>query len=381
MHRRTGAGATTVADDVWTVHRVPVPESLDAADAWGVRAVADISTQVERDHWGYDDLAYTPQHCLTYLRNQQFSTRIELAVVRGTAVPTSPDDVAGTAAISMPREGTTGTAFLEVLVRPAERRHGAGSALVAAAEQLALEHGRRTAIVYTDHTGEPPAGAAALEPPTGSGRIAADDPAATFALRRGYVLEQAERYSVLELPVEPGLLERLESEARERAGADYRRHVWTDRTPDAWLDQVAHLYTRMSTDVPVAGLEIDEDPWSPERVRSFEADNAAARFGAVTIAAEHVPTGTLAGFTLVKLPLDQRDVVHQEDTLVLREHRGRRLGMVMKVAMLRHLADHRPTARRVHTWNAEENAFMLGINVALGFRRRGVNAGWQRRLA
>lgn len=364
----------------WQVHRVPVPESLDAPDAWGVRAVADISTEAERAMWGHDDLAYTAQHCLTHLRNQQYSTRIRLVVVPEGVRPSSPDDVAGTAGLSLPLEGNTRTMFLEVVVRPGRRGRGAGSALLAEAERIAVEHGRRTVITATDHAGEPAPGEGALEPPTGSGRIRADDPCATFAMHRGYALEQAERYSVLELPVDRPLLDRLHDDAAERAGAEYRLHVWTDRAPDRWLDQVAHLYTRMSTDAPVAGLDYDEDPWDAGRVRAWEADNAAADFGVVTVAAEHVPSATLAGFTLVKLPLGQPEVVHQEDTLVLREHRGRRLGMLMKTHMLRHLAEQRPTARRVHTWNAEENSYMLGINVALGFRRRGVNAAWQRRL-
>ena len=69
----------------------------------------------------------------------------------------------------------------------------------------------------------------------------------------------------------------------------------------------------------------------------------------------------------------------QEDTLVLREHRGRRLGMLVKTANLARLAEVQPGARRIGTWNAEENAHMLAINVALGFRPAGVWAAWQRR--
>jgi hypothetical protein len=95
-------------------------------------------------------------------------------------------------------------------------------------------------------------------------------------------------------------------------------------------------------------------------------------------AVEHLPTGVLAGFTVVTLPQNRRAVVFQEDTLVLREHRGHRLGMLAKATMLTELARTRPAAERVHTWNAQENDAMLAINVALGFRPAGIDAEWQR---
>ena len=57
----------------------------------------------------------------------------------------------------------------------------------------------------------------------------------------------------------------------------------------------------------------------------------------------------------------------QDDTFVLSGHRGRGLGLVLKTAVLRMLAD-RPGRRRIHTWNALDNAPMRRINAALGFR-------------
>jgi hypothetical protein len=54
--------------------------------------------------------------------------------------------------------------------------------------------------------------------------------------------------------------------------------------------------------------------------------------------------------------------------------------MLVKAGLLLRLPELRPDARRVHTWNAEENAFMLGINVALGFRPVGVSGEWQKRF-
>ncbi|MCR1984546.1 hypothetical protein NSA53_20145, partial [Cellulosimicrobium cellulans] len=99
--------------------------------------------------------------------------------------------------------------------------------------------------------------------------------------------------------------------------------------------------------------------------------------GYVVAAAEDTTSGTLAAFSMVAYPRDRPEVVFQEDTLVLSEHRGRSLGLLVKVAVLDELARSRPSARRVHTWNAEENRHMLAINVALGFAPAGVEAEWQ----
>jgi GNAT superfamily N-acetyltransferase len=194
------------------------------------------------------------------------------------------------------------------------------------------------------------------------------------------VLEQAERYSLLRLPLDDGLLEAHQARAAARAGSDYSLVSWTDRAPDEWVDQVAVLENRMSTDAPMAGLEIEEVPWDAARVRVKEAEIADAGHDYLMVAAEHVPTGKLAAFTFVRCPVAHPRIVFQEDTLVLREHRGRRLGMLVKTDLLRRLRDFRPDAKRIHTWNAEENAHMLDINVALGFRPTGVIGSWQKKL-
>lgn len=77
---------------------------------------------------------------------------------------------------------------------------------------------------------------------------------------------------------------------------------------------------------------------------------------------------------------DATVVVISQDTLAVREHRGHQLGQLIKAVNLERLAELRPGARRVHTWNAKENSFMLAINVALGFEPVGVYGVWQKHL-
>ncbi|MBG6182340.1 hypothetical protein IWX65_000269 [Arthrobacter sp. CAN_A214] len=52
----------------------------------------------------------------------------------------------------------------------------------------------------------------------------------------------------------------------------------------------------------------------------------------------------------------------------------------MKAANLERLRDEWPEVKRLYTWNAAENSFMLAVNIELGFRPVGATAGWQKKL-
>lgn len=371
----------------YTLVEAPHPASLDDADAWAYHAVADVGREHELEVHGYDDLALRPRDVLSGMDHQEYAAKRRFVVVRSAAaraliadgVPPAVHDVVAYLFVLQP---TTSNAHLSdafAVVRPQERGRGIGTPLLALAERLAADAGRTVLLSNTSHGTEPPPGPDALAATTGAGRVPADAPGPRFLRAHGYVLEQVERHSVLDLPADPAGLDAHRAAAREHAGPDYRVHTWTDEVPEEWLDQVAVLFTRMSTDAPTGGVEFGEDRWDARRVRTWVGEQAEKRNGFLVSAAEHVPTGTLAAFTVFLYPHDRDDFAFQEDTLVLREHRGRRLGMLVKVANLDALARERPATRRVHTWNAQENDHMLAINVALGFRPAGVWAAWQRR--
>jgi GNAT superfamily N-acetyltransferase len=370
---------TTTA--TWAITPVPAPATLDDPDAWALHGAAAVSHAVDLDHYGHTDIAYSARYLLARLHEQTYARRTWLVATEPEGVGRA-DAVRGLAMVVLPAQGNDHAAFVDVLVHPEHRGHGIGSALVEIGERLAREAGRTTVISGSEHPGEPPADdPMALEAPTGSGRIRADDPSVRFALARGYAFGQAERYSMLELPVDPALLSRLHDDAAAHAGRGYRLVTWQDVTPDAWVDHLALLETRMTTDPPNGEIDYREEPWDAARVRAYEAQRAEGGHGYAVVAAEHLASGALAGFTMLEYPWDEPEVLFQEDTIVLEEHRGHRLGTWMKVAMLQQIGDLRPGARRVHTWNAEENEHMLGINVALGFRPQAVGAVWQKTLA
>ena len=82
---------------------------------------------------------------------------------------------------------------------------------------------------------------------------------------------------------------------------------------------------------------------------------------------QHIASGELCGFNELVIGPDLTRATHQEDTLVLTQHRGHRLGLLVKCAGLLAWRQVAPESPRVITYNAEENRPMLDINEAIGF--------------
>ncbi len=53
---------------------------------------------------------------------------------------------------------------------------------------------------------------------------------------------------------------------------------------------------------------------------------------------------------------------------MVREHRGHRLGLLVKVAMLAWLSAEEQGIRQIMTFNAVQNEHMIGVNAELGHR-------------
>lgn len=361
---------------------LPVPATRESPDAWLLQGYVDASNAVLLDDWGTLDEARLPAETLRSLQHQEYTEKLRFLALDGPAGdgPPDPARVLGYLSLDLPRQDNTHTGDADLGVRPEHRGRGIGAALHDLALRTARERGRTMLTGATDQRAEPEAGPGTLVPGTGSGRVRADDTSVAFLVRRGWALEQVERRSVLEVPLPPGELARHADAARAAAGPDYELVQWDDHCPDAWVDQFALLQTRMSTDAPIGGLDLREDVWDAARVRAAEQQRVERGMTSRVTAAVHRPTGVLAAFTVLLRRPDTDEFVYQDDTLVLREHRGHRLGMLVKTANLVRLAEVQPGARRIATWNAEENAFMLAINVALGFRPAGGCGSWQLRL-
>ncbi|WP_423462916.1 GNAT family N-acetyltransferase [Promicromonospora sp. MS192] len=365
----------------WHVTEVPPVPSAEHPDAWPYHGMTAVEQALEIANVGHDDLARTAQQTVSGMLHQEYADKRRVVAVRdlpGGATPTA-EDVIGFGFLSMPREHNTHTADIYVGVHPDHRRQGIGTALTERLEQVAAEAGRTTFFGWSLSPREAAGGEDAVLPATGAGRLPADTAGIRFAIGRGYTVEQVERMSRLDLPVDPAALATFEADARAAAGADYRTHTW-EGIPEEWHAGYAQLMTRMSTDVPQGALDFGEETWDAERVRVYLQDRADSGQRLLTTLVEHVPTGEVAGGTSFLLQDGKPAFVFQEETIVLGTHRGHRLGMLVKAVNLRELTARYPQTERIHTFNAEENAHMLAINVALGFRPSGAEAALQKLL-
>ena len=268
------------------------------------------------------------------------------------------NDVVGALRLILPLRDNTTVAFVDVAVRPEHRRWGIGRALLAEALRLAADAGHTELISEVD------------EPvPSTAGRA--------FALRHGWTRDLLETRRDLALPPDEAQLSAVEADARQ-ASAGYELITWRDRTPDGLLEDRALLEQRMSTDAPHGDLPVEEERWDGPRVREIETMNTAR--GRTALSAGAVRDGRLVAFTDLHVSVDRPEQARQGSTLVLREHRGHRLGALVKAATLRELGRAFPGTRRVTTYNAEDNAPMVAVNRALGFEPAGHLSMWTFRV-
>jgi RimJ/RimL family protein N-acetyltransferase len=242
--------------------------------------------------------------------------------------------------------------FLLPVVHPAFRRTGIGTELLRHAAARAAANQR---TVLGSHAVQGSAGEA-------------------FARRVSAKLGIVEARRMLDLRTVPaGQFTRLREEAAAKA-AGYTVVRWTGPTPEEYLGIVAEAFNAMNDAPRDEGYE--DDFWDADRVR--ERGDSILRQTDVrgySVAALHDATGEMAGLTQVEVDPDRPDWGHQGLTAVIRAHRGHRLGLLTKAAMLEWLVTAEPQIERVVTGNAESNKFMIAVNETLGFQLYG--PGWQ----
>jgi len=163
----------------------------------------------------------------------------------------------------------------------------------------------------------------------------------------------------------PGRFAELREMAAGRA-AGYSLVQWTGVTPEQHLAGVAQIMNTMNDAPHEAGVQDAE--WDADRVRERH-DSSLVKMGlrGYSVAAIHDATGEMAALTQLDVNPDEREWGHQGLTAVTRPHRGHRLGLLVKAAMLERLPTAEPAIDRILTGNADGNERMIAINEALGY--------------
>ncbi|MBO0979448.1 GNAT family N-acetyltransferase [Microbacterium sp. SD291] len=353
-----------------TLHPLVLPARADAVDAGEFRELARVRNLVYRELTGRDEQDLTPEALLTILRSRRERTTYVWAVRLG-------DEIVGRAVLDIPHEEGSRVAIASIEILPRVWGLGIGTAMMPHIEAVAREHGRP---IIQNWTEQQPSEAPRLEAPTGYGSVPHDH-VARFLTRHGFTLEQVYRVSHLDLS--DAALTRARSLRDEvgDASAGYRVVQWMQPTPDHRIDGYAWLKSRMSTDAPSAGLQSDEERWDADRVRAMECRVRQMGRRILVTAAEHIDSGELTAFTELAIGPDPAATTHQEDTLVLKEHRGHRLGQLVKCAALLTWKEEVPDSPRIVTYNAEENRPMLSINEAMGFTAIAYEGAWKKELS
>jgi len=255
--------------------------------------------------------------------------------------------------LTLPERENRHHAHVRLAVHPSSRRAGIGRELVRHAGLRALEAGR-TVLMGDSQEGSP---------------------GEAFARTLGARPGTTEIHRVLRVDsVTPGHLARLRNRA-EPAAAGYSLVTWEGLVPDERLAEVAGICAAIEDAPQEPGLEAQR--WDADRVRQSNQRAAAQGLRSYTVGAQEDATGELVALTEVGVEPALPSWGFQGLTAVTRPHRGHRLGLLVKVAMMELLAEREPQLTHMLTGNADGNEHMIAINVELGYKPLDRWSSWQ----
>lgn len=259
------------------------------------------------------------------------------------------DDMVGVSEMSLPMLDNPHLAYVEIFVHPGYERQGVGTALTEASASAAGRHGRSilSIEVPTPMNGEESAGL-------------------RLARRLGFSTGVVNDMKVVDLPATAHLWQSLLDDT-DAAARGYRLRGWTDVCPEDLVPGYCRLLESFNTEAPTGELALDEERWDEARVREKEArfrSSGRHEFGTAALG----PDGSVVGVTEVMVSDHAPDRGFQGATLVVRGHRGHRLGLRMKARNHQAVLRAFPGCATLLTGNADVNAHMNAVNDRLGYR-------------
>ena len=319
----------------------------DEIDGWHRLRVACAATDQQESRDGGGDETPDRTRTAAALRTRNPGGRTLRWLARDAG-----GEAVGSAWLRLPDlEGARQSARFGISVHPEQRRRGIAATLFAAvrAEAVAAGRGSLGALAGADTDAEQALTAWGFTPGTRTLRLRLDVNGCDQEALRATVKAASEGYEL----------------AR-----------WPGVVPNDLAASYAQARNAMA-DVPGPGQEAVRAPWDEARVRAAAESSAAAGKTLLTVAALYLDEQgheAVAGYSEVVLPGGTGPLARQNDTVVVRAHRGRGLGLWVKAAMLQWLLGAHPEVSRVVTDCAEGNVHMIAINEQLGFEP----VGWRR---
>lgn len=258
-----------------------------------------------------------------------------------------PDgDPVGVLAIELPFRDNRHLVWADITVHPHARRHGHGTAMLAEVVRR-TRHAERSTVWM--------------------GCPEDDAAAASFLARGGFrcASHDARRRQRLS-DVDPAAVARLRAGV-EAAASDYELERLTPPLPETLLAEIADVAESIN-DAPMGDLTWEREVFNADLVRDIETAREGRGDRLYRVVARHRGTGRLGGHTMMTTDPRRPTWAFQGDTAVTREHRGHRLGLLLKIEMMAWLAEMEPQVELVETWNQVDNTQMISVNEALGYR-------------
>jgi len=261
-------------------------------------------------------------------------------------IPEGATEPVGVLVMDLPTRDNLHLVWAQIFIHPDHRRRGHGSVIMNEALRITREAGRNTIWVAAGED---------------------DQGAQCFVERFGfrYASHDARRRQVL-ADVDDTEVRRLLASA-EAAAADYYLQRLRPPTSDEVLSELVEV-TAAINDAPMGDLTYEDEKFDLQRVQDLETALLGRAERGYRVIARHRETGEVGGHTMVITDPLRSHVGMQADTAVARHHRGHRLGLLLKIDMMRWLAEVEPQLKVIETWNNADNRFMINVNEALGYR-------------
>ena len=279
------------------------------------------------------------------------------------------DVLLAAAEIRLPMLDNLENSSLELAVHPENRRRGIGSALFQHAVARARDAGRKRLML--DVVESRP------------GCVERSPGPAAFAVRQGAKRANEETRRRLVLDAGDGQRQRLDALLTDawRHADGYSIVQWNeDGAPDDVVADIAALDSDFVNQVPLGDIEWEAEVIDVARTREIEKAIRDRGWRRCHTAARHDATGEVVAWTTLGFFAEADDHAWQLITLVRPDHRGRRLGTVIKLENLRYARRRVPQLRVIDTCNATVNHHMVEINDLMGFEQVDLMVGYQLRL-